>query len=199
MINQSIKKGCVSIFLLICILLLFGCGQREVEIRNANDGKLRIDEENIIDFYLGNDEVGADPITEQCIAIIGDRKPDSVETNLIAVDFNGPEDYFEIYNINGVEIILLHYGTEPHRYTVLTAVNLDANHVLESGIRIGSTEEELKRAYEDSTEFYFEDHYSDDDSHLYVLYGEWYERYLILFEVDTATGTVESISYDLDI
>lgn len=185
--------------LLFGISALFGCGQREVEIRNTDDGKLRIDEENIIDFYLGNDEVGANPITEQCLAIIGDRKPDSVETNLIAVDFNGPEDYFEIYNINGVEIILLHYGTEPHRYTVLTAVNLDANHVLESGIRIGSTEEELKNAYKDRAEFNFEDHDSDDDMHVYVLYGEWYERYFILFEVDTATGTVESISYDLDI
>ena len=199
MINQSIKKECVAIFLLICILLLFGCGQREVEIRNTDDGKLRIDGEREIDFYLGNDEVGADPITEQCIAIIGDREPDSVETNLISVDFNGPEDYYEIYNINGAEIILLHYGTESHRYTVLTTVNLDPNHVLESGIKIGSTEEELKRAYADRTEFYFEDHFSDDNTHLYVLYGEWYERYLILFEVDTATGTVESISYDLDI
>lgn len=199
LVSRLIEKRWIAVLLLFGISALFGCGQREVEIHNTNDGKLRIDEENIIDFYLGNDEVGADLITEQCLAIIGDRKPDSVETNLIAVDFNGPEDYFEIYNINGVEIILLHYGTEPHRYAVLTAVNLDANHVLESGIRIGSTEEELKRAYEDSAEFYFEDHYSDDDSHLYVLYGEWYERYLILFEVDTATGTVESISYDLDI
>lgn len=199
MTNQSIKKKRVTVLLLLCISILFGCGQKTVEIHNTDDGKLRIDEQHIIDFYLGNDEVGADPITEQCLAIIGDREPDSVETNLISVDFNGPEDYYDVYNINGVEIILLHYGTEPHRYTVLTTVNLGANHVLESGIRIGSTEEELKRAYEDRAEFYFEDHYSNDNTLVYVLYGDWYERYLILFEVNTATGKVESISYDLDI
>ena len=201
MINQSIKKRCVAFFFLMCILLLFGCGQREAEIRNTDDGKLRIDGEREIDFYLGNDEDGADPITEQCIVIIGDREPDSVETNLISVDFNGPEDYYDIYNINGAEIILLHYGTEPHRYTVLTTVNLGANHVLESGIRIGSTEEELKRAYEDKPEFYFESHDAEDDDNtrFYVLYGDWFERYLILFEVNATTGKIVSISYELDI
>ena len=189
----------LGLILFSALLLLTGCGQRTAEIRNTDDGKMRIDEQHEIDFYLGNDEVGANPITEQCLAIIGDWEPDSVETNLIAVDFNESEDYYDIYNINGVEIILLHYGTEPHRYTVLTMVNLDSNHVLESGIKIGSTEEELKRAYSDKPEFYFEDHYSDDDTHVYVLYGDWFERYLILFEVNTATGRVESISYDLDI
>lgn len=196
---NKIKKRWTAALLLLCISVLFGCGQKTVEIRNADDGIFCIDEQHIIDFYLGNDEVGADPITEQCIAIIGDREPDSVETNLISIDFKGPEDYYDIYNINGAEIILLHYGTEPHRYTVLTTVNLGTNHVLESGIRIGSTEEELKSAYKDRAEFYYEDHYSDDSTHVYVLYGEWYERYLILFEVDTAAGTVKSISYDLDI
>ena len=102
--KRLIEKRWIVVLLLFGISALFGCGQEMTEIRNANDGKLRIDGEREIDFYLGNDEVGADPITEQCLAIIGDRKPDSVETNLIAVDFNGPEDYFEIYNINGVEI-----------------------------------------------------------------------------------------------
>ena len=199
MINQSIMKRCVALLLFLCISLLAGCGQKMVEIRNTDDGKLRISEQYEIDFYLGNDEVGASRITEQCLSIIGDRKPDSVETNLISVDFNGPDDYYEIYKINGAEIILLHYGTEPHRYTVLTTVNLGTNHVLESGIRIGSTEEELKSAYKDRAEFYYVDHYSDDSTHVYVLYGEWYERYLILFEVNATTGKIVSISYELDI
>ena len=135
--KKSIGDLILCILFLLCISILFGCGQKTVEIRNTDDGKLRIDEQHIIDFYLGNDEVGADPITEQCLAIIGGREPDSVETNLISVDFNGPEDYYDVYNINGVEIILLHYGTEPHRYTVLTTVNLGANHVLESGVSRG--------------------------------------------------------------
>ncbi len=198
---NKIKKRWTAALLLLCISVLFGCGQKTVEIRNANDGIFCIDEQHIIDFYLGNDEVGADPITEQCIAIIGDRKPDSVETNLISVDFNGPDDYYEIYKINGVKIILLHYQTTQGQHTVLTAVMLDANHVLESGIRIGSTEEELKRAYEDKPEFYFESHDAEDDDNtrFYVLYGEWYERYLILFEVNATTGKIVSISYELDI
>lgn len=198
---NKIKKRWTAALLLLCISVLFGCGQKTVEIRNADDGIFCIDEQHIIDFYLGNDEVGADPITEQCIAIIGDRKPDSVETNLISVDFNGPDDYYEIYKINGAKIILLHYQTTQGQHTVLTAVMLDANHVLESGIRIGSTEEELKRAYEDKPEFYFESHDTEDDDNtrFYVLYGEWYERYLILFEVNATTGKIVSISYELDI
>ena len=198
---NKIKKRWTAALLLLCISVLFGCGQKTVEIRNADDGIFCIDEQHIIDFYLGNDEVGADPITEQCIAIIGDRKPDSVETNLISVDFNGPDDYYEIYKINGTKIILLHYQTTQGQHTVLTAVMLDANHVLESGIRIGSTEEELKRAYEDKPEFYFESHDAEDDDNtrFYVLYGDWFERYLILFEVNATTGKIVSISYELEI
>ena len=181
--------------ILLSALLLIGCGRRISEIRNSDDGKLRIDEQHEIDFYLGNDEVGAEPITEQCLAIVGDREPDSVKTD----DFYGPGGYIETYQINGAEIILRHYETTQGQHTVLTAVDLDTSHVLAGGIRIGSTEETLKRAYGDKPEFYFEDHYSDDDTHVYVLYGEWFERYLILFEVNTATGRVESISYDLDV
>ena len=201
MINQSIMKRCVALLLLLCISLLSGCGQKMVEIRNTDDGKLRISEQYEIDFYLGNDEVGASRITEQCLSIIGERKPDSVETNLISVDFNGPDDYYEIYKINGAKIILLHFQTTQGQHTVLTAVMLDANHVLESGIRIGSTEEELKRAYEDKPEFYFESHDAEDDDNtrFYVLYGDWFERYLILFEVNATTGKIVSISYELDI
>ena len=186
----------LGLFLVIALLLI-GCGQRTAEIRNSDDGKLRIDERQEIDFYLGNDEVGAEPITAQCLAIVGDREPDSVKTDLGG--FSDPRDYLEIYNINGAEIILLYYETTQGQRTVLQAVNLDANHVLAGGIRLGSTEKALKRAYGDKPEFYFEDHYSDDDTHVYVLYGEWFERYLILFEVNTATGRVESISYDLDV
>ena len=185
----------LGLILFSALLLLTGCGQRTAEIRNNDDGKLRIDEQHEIDFYLGNDEVGANPITAQCLAIIGDREPDSVEMD----DYYGPGGYIETYQINGAEIILRHYETTQGQHTVLMAVNLDESHVLASGIRIGSTEEALKRAYGDKPEFYFEDHYSDDDTHVYVLYGEWFERYLILFEVNTATGRVESISYDLDV
>lgn len=198
--SQSTRKRCIATVLLLCFSVLFGCGQKTVEIRNTDDGKLRIDEQHEIDFYLGNDEVGVGPITEQCLAIIGDREPDSVETNLMAVGFHGPDDYYEIYNINGVELFLLHYGTEPHRYTALTLIKLDANHVLESGIRIGSTEEELKRAYEgrENFFFFFFEPLSDDDTHMYLLGGEWYERYLISFKVNATTGKIESISYAFD-
>ncbi len=184
---------------LFAALLLLGCRTKTTEIRNFDDGKLRIDGEHEIDFYLGNDEVGAGPITEQCLAIIGDCKPDSVERDLCGVGFNAPENFFETYIVNGVKVILLHYGTEPHRYTVLWEVDLDENHVLASGIRIGSTEEALKRAYGDKPEFYFEDHYSDDNTHVYVLYGDWFERYLIEFLVDTATERITEIDYTLDI
>lgn len=182
---------------LFAALLLLGCRTKTTEIRNFDDGKLRIDGEHEIDFYLGNDEVGAGPITEQCLAIIGDRKPDSVETDLGG--FHDPGDYLEIYRVNGAEIIFLHYETTQGQGTVLTAVNLDASHVLASGIRIGSTEEALKRAYGDKPEFYFEDHYSDDNTHVYVLYGDWFERYLIEFLVDTATERITDIDYTLDI
>lgn len=187
--------------LLAALLLcgLSGCKDASAQIQNKDDGKLCIDEQRAIDFYLGNDEEGADPITAQCLAIIGDREPDSIETNLCAVDFNGPEDFFEIYIVNGVKITLLHYGEEPHRHTVLWTVDLDENHSLASGIGIGSTEEELKHAYNGKTEFYFEDHYGDDDTKYYALYGAWYERYPIVFEVDTATGIITDISYDLDV
>ena len=187
----------LGLLLLSALLLLTGCGQGTAVIRNSDDGKLRIDEQHEIDFYLGNDEVGAGPITEQCLAIIGDREPDSVETD----DFYGPGGYIENYQINGAEIILLYYETTQGQRTVLQAVNLDANHVLAGGIRIGSTEEALKRAYADRPEYYFRYHDAEDDDDIryYVLYGDWFERYLILFEVNTATGRVESISYDLDV
>ena len=189
----------LGLILLSALLLLIGCGQKTAVIRNSDDGKLRIDEQHEIDFYLGNDEVGANPITEQCLAIIGDREPDSVKTDLGG--FNDPEDYLEIYRINGAEIILLHYETTQGQRTVLQTIDLDANHVLAGGIRIGSTEEALKRAYADRPEYYFSYHDAedDDDTRYYVLYGDWFERYLILFEVNTATGRVESISYDLDV
>ena len=193
------RKTGIFLFAVLLVCSLFGCGQSTANIRNTDDGKLRIDEQHIIDFYLGNDEQGAEPITEQCLALIGDREPDSVETNLCAVDFNGPDDSFETYLVNGVKIVLLHYGEEPHRYTVLWTIDLDENHSLASGIRIGSTEEELKRAYDGKTGFWFEEHYSDDSTHYYVLYGDWFERYLILFEVDANTGVITSISYDLDV
>lgn len=185
--------------ILLAALVLIGCGQKTAEIRNSNDGKLRIDEQHEIDFYLGNDEVGAEPITEQCLAIIGDREPDSVKTDLGG--FNDPRDYLEIYHVNGAEIILLYYETTQGQRTVLQTIDLDANHVLAGGIRIGSTEEALKRAYADRPEYYFSYHDAedDDDTRYYVLYGDWFERYLILFEVNTATGRVESISYDLDV
>ena len=189
----------LGLILLSALLLLIGCGQKTAVIRNSDDGKLRIDEQHEIDFYLGNDEVGANPITEQCLAIIGDREPDSVKTDLGG--FNDPEDYLEIYRINGAEIILLHYETTQGQRTVLQTIDLDANHVLAGGIRIGSTEEALKRAYADRPEYYFSYHDAedDDDTRYYVLYGDWFERYLILFEVNTATGRVESISYDPDV
>ena len=185
--------------ILLAALVLIGCGQKTAEIRNSDDGKLRIDEQHEIDFYLGNDEVGAEPITEQCLAIIGDREPDSVKTDLGG--FNDPRDYLEIYHVNGAEIILLYYETTQGQRTVLQTIDLDANHVLAGGIRIGSTEEALKRAYADRPEYYFSYHDAedDDDTRYYVLYGDWFERYLILFEVNTATGRVESISYDLDV
>lgn len=180
---------------LFAALLLLGCRTKTTEIRNFDDGKLRIDGEHEIDFYLGNDEVGANPITEQCLAIIGDREPDSVEMD----DYYGPGGYIETYQINGAEIILRHYETTQGQHTVLMAVDLEENHVLASGIRIGSTEEALKRAYGDKPEFYFEDHYSDDNTHVYVLYGDWFERYLIEFLVDTATERITDIDYTLDI
>ena len=74
--------------LLAALLLcgLSGCKDASTRIQNTDDGKLCIDEQRAIDFYLGNDEEGADPITAQCLAIIGDREPDSIETNLCAVD-----------------------------------------------------------------------------------------------------------------
>ena len=189
----------LGLLLLSALLFLTGCGQGAAVIRNSDDGKLRIDEQHEIDFYLGNDEVGAEPITEQCLAIIGDREPDSVKTDLGG--FNDPRDYLEIYHVNGAEIILLYYETTQGQRTVLQTIDLEANHVLASGIRIGSTEEALKRAYADRPEYYFRYHDAEDDDDIryYVLYGDWFERYLILFEVNTATGRVESISYDLDV
>lgn len=51
MINQSIMKRCVALLLFLCISLLAGCGQKMVEIRNTDDGKLRISEQYEIDFY----------------------------------------------------------------------------------------------------------------------------------------------------
>ena len=39
----------------------------------------------------------------------------------------------------------------------------------------------------------------DKDLRVYVLYGPWYEKYLILFEVDPAAGRIQAMDYELDI
>ena len=164
------------------------------EYRNDDDGKLRIDEQHTIDFYLDSDE-----ITEQCLAVIGDRKPDTVETNLRGIDLT-EDDWMETFQINGVRITLLHYvvhySEKPQQYTLLWSIDLDEGHVLASGIRTGSTEEELKRAYEGK--MYFAEQFSDENTREYILFGDWYERYLICFEVDAKTGIIRGISYDYD-
>ena len=180
--------------LLAALLLcgLSGCNDASALIQNKDDGKLCVDEQQAIDFYLGNDEEGADPITAQCLAIIGERKPDSTEP----IDGITPGELYT-YRVNGLKIRIFHYGMEQ---TVLLRVELDANHALSGGIRIGSTEEELKRAYDGKPEFYFRSHDSEDgETRCYVLEGGWFEQYPILFEVDPDTGAVTGISYELDI
>jgi len=184
--------------LLLCASILFGCKNGATEIQNSDDGILRIDEEHSINFYLENDTVGVDSITEQCLTIIGDQAPNSIQADLLGIGFQA-DDFLNTYYLNGAEIIILHYGTEPDRYTLLWEINLGSNHVLASGIRIGSTEDELKRCYGDNKDLFFEDPLIEStESRFYDLYGEWYERYLILFEVDAETGLITSISYEFD-
>lgn len=179
----------------LCALL--GCRETAV-IQNTDDGKLRIDADHVVDFYLGNDEVGAEPIEAQCMEIIGNREPD-VKMDLCDVAFHGPEDYFAIYRANGTEITIVHYWNTAGEQTSLYEIALDEHHALASGIRIGSTEDELRRAYDNEPGFRLDEHMNDDETRWYVLYGDWYERYPILFEVDASEGLITGIYYELDI
>ena len=176
------------------LLLFIGCREKAVPVQNEDDGQLRLDEQHTIDFYLGNEEAGADPITEQCIGIIGSREPDAVEDQEWA-----PGSVAYTYHINGATIRILQYGEAPAQEMVLLDIGLGENHVLQSGIRIGSTEAELKQSYEDKPEFDFHGYDVDETLRVYVLYGPWCERYLILFEVDAKTGRIMAMDYELDI
>lgn len=188
------RKTLFSSVILLLVSLL-GCRSQAAEIRNTDDGKLRIDEQSCVDFYLENDNEGADPTTRQCLAIIGDQKPESVEA-IEGVTSGG----LYTYHVSGTKIRILRYETETRVREVLEGIDLDANHILSSGIRIGSTEEELKRVYDGNQEYFFRDYdMGGSDTRFYVLYGDWYERYLILFEVDATTGVITDISYELDV
>lgn len=184
------RRACVAAALIL--LLLAGCGNRVIQVQNEDDGRLRLDKQHIVDFYLGNDTEGADPITDQCLAILSDRTPESVQ------DGDGwyPGATIALYCVNGATIRILRYGEGQQ---ILLDIELGKNHVLSNGIRVGSTEAELLESYGDWPEFYPDplDIY-DDNVLAYVLYGPWYERYLILFEVDAVAGQITSISYEFD-
>lgn len=183
--------------LLILMVLLAGCRDRLVTVQNEDDGKLRIDEQHTIDFYLGSEEAGTDPIAEQCLQMMGDRKPDEVK-KMEGWD-SLPDEYLHTYRLNGASIRIAHSGAEMDERDVLWSIELGQNHILSSGVRIGSTEEELKKAYEGKPGFDFYGYDVDDQLRVYVLYGPWYERYLILFEVDARIGRITGIDYELDI
>ncbi len=181
-----------SWLLCICIVLLLLCGCREkvVEVQNEDDGRLRLDGERVIDFYPDS----AKEITEQCLAILGDRKPELVQDQDWA-----PGSVAYTYRINGAAIRILAYGEGSDWEKVLLDVDLCENHALQSGVRVGSTETELKKAYEGRPEVYFHGYAVDETLRVYVLYGPWCERYLILFEVDAKTGRITAMDYELDI
>ena len=176
---------------LIVLLLLIGCREKVVPARNEDDGRLRLDGERVIDFYPDS----AEEITDQCLAILGDRKPELVQDQDWA-----PGTVAYTYHINGAAIRILAYGEGSDWDKVLLDVDLGENHALQSGVRIGSTEAELLESYGDWPEF-CPDPYDiyDDGVRAYVLYGPWYERYLILFEVDAKTGRIMAMDYELDI
>ncbi len=177
--------------ILLSVLLLFiGCREKAVPVQNEDDGRLRLDEEHVIDFYHDD----ADPITAQCLAILGDSKPELVKEQDWA-----PGSVAYTYHVNGAEIRILEYGEGSDREKVLLDVELGENHALQSGVRVGSTEAELKKAYEGKPEFDFHGYDVDKDLRVYVLYGPWYEKYLILFEVDPAAGRIQAMDYELDI
>lgn len=180
--------------LVLLLLLITGCGDRVVEVKNEDDGRLRLDETHTVDFYLGNDTEGADPITDQVLAALAGTKPESVKAAQ-GWEF-GPDAEIALYRLNGAQIRILRYGAGER---VLLDIELGQNHVLSGGVRIGSTEAELRASYGDWPEF-CPDPYDiyDEGVRAYVLYGPWYEYYLILFEVDAATGRITSISYELD-
>ena len=176
--------------LAVLLLLLFGCRERAVQVQNEDDGRLRLDEGQTIDLYYDD----ADPITAQCLAILGDRTPELVKEQDWA-----PGSVAYTYRINGADIRILEYGDEPDREKVLLDVFLGKNHALQSGVRIGSTQAELKKAYEGRPDLTFYGYDVDEKMRVYVLYGPWCERYLILFEVDPQTGRIVGIDYELDI
>ncbi len=187
------KKGW---WLCILILLLFmpGCREKTVTVQNEDDGKLRIDKQHTVDFYLGSEEAGVDPITEQCLQMIGNGEPDEMDDQEWP-----PGGTVLTYHINGAAFRILEYGEEPDREKVLMAIALGENHKLQSGIHIGSTEAELKHSYEGRPTVDLHGYDVNNELRVYVLYGPWYERYLILFEVDVGTGRIIGIDYELDI
>ena len=186
------KKGRLLLVIAL-VLLLFGCRDRAVEVRNEDDGRLRLDETHTVDFYRGNDAKGADPITDQCLAVLEGKKPESVKA-AEGWEF-GPGSEIALYHVNGATVRMLRYGDGDQ---VLLDVELGGNHVLSGGIRVGSTEEELLESFENRATFDFHGYDLEGDTRAYVLYGPWYERYLIFFEVDAATGRITSTSYELD-
>ena len=177
---------------LLAVLFLFGCRNKTVEVQNEDDGRLRIDEQHTIDFYHDLLAEEGNPIVEQCLQLIGNREPDEVSS--MESEDHLPGDCLRIYTVNGAKIMLWEYGIEPNRYTSLWAIDLGPNHVLSSGIRVGSTEDELKRCYEG-----YDFHLIDNGVRMYALYGPWYERYPILFEIDDTSDRITRIDYELDI
>ena len=177
----------------LILLLLAGCRDKVIEVQNEVDGRLSLDETHTVDFYLGNDTEGTDPITDQCLAVLEGKKPESVKA-AEGWEF-GPGAEIALYRVNGAAIRILKHATGK----LLLDIELGENHVLSGGVRIGSTEEELLESYGDWPEF-CPDPYDiyDDGVRAYVLYGPWYGRYLILFEVDAAAGKITSISYEFD-
>ncbi len=137
--GRKLVKGRRLLSLLVLMTLLAACRDKLVTVQNEDDGMLRIDERHTVDFYLGSEEAGTDPITEQCLRLAGGRKPDEVK-KMESWD-SLPDEYLHTYCLNGARIRIAHSGSKQEERDVLWDIELGENHILSGGVRIGSTEE----------------------------------------------------------